>query len=539
MMQGSKTIMALLAAGLLLAAATLTMAQEPALQPSAAQAALVGTAFTYQGRLTDGNGPVNGTCDFVFDLYDEAGSGSPPTGGTLLGTEARPGESLTDGLFTVQLDFGGAFFGEARWLEIEVDCGSGAATLSPRQRISPAPYALALPGLWTQQNMTSTNVIGGYWGNTVAEGAVGATVSGGGHSGYPNVVYGKYGTVGGGHNNTVQAKFATIGGGGSNNASGAMATISGGQDNVTGSDHATVAGGKENFASGVGSTVGGGLDNTAILSYTTVSGGQYNSATGQHAAVGGGQDNAASAPYATVGGGGPCYVGIWDQDLSNRATGDYSTISGGGGNSVDDIGATVGGGLANRSGGTAATVSGGELNEASAPFATIPGGFAARASRYGEMSYASGGFLQPGAFSHIADYAVAQTSVFVLRNTTTGGGSTVELFLDGSSQRLTIAERRTMSFDILVVCRSADGRSGGYQIRGVIVNYGGATALVGTPAVDILGADDATWNVWVEADDGHDALVIKVSTPKFGSPEVRWVASARTVEVQTYSLGAD
>jgi hypothetical protein len=107
-----------------------------------AQAAL-GTAFTYQGRLDNTNGPVNGTCDFTFELYDAAGSGEPPTGGTLLGTDTRTGVQANDGYFSVELDFGAnAFTGDARWLEITVNCGSGDAALSPRQPLTAAPYAL-------------------------------------------------------------------------------------------------------------------------------------------------------------------------------------------------------------------------------------------------------------------------------------------------------------------------------------------------------------------------------------------------------------
>lgn len=100
-------------------------------------------AFTYQGRLADGRGPVTGTCDFTFRLYNHAGSGNPPSGGTLLGTDTAKKVPVADGLFTVQLDFGpAAFQGEARWLAVEVDCGDGPATLSPRQALTPTPYAL-------------------------------------------------------------------------------------------------------------------------------------------------------------------------------------------------------------------------------------------------------------------------------------------------------------------------------------------------------------------------------------------------------------
>lgn len=115
-------------------------ATEPA-EPDAAQAD-VGTAFTYQGRLTGDNGAIDDTCDFTFDLWDAASDGNN------LGTVNVSGVSVDEGLFTVELDFGAAAFGgDARWLAITVDCGEGAEALTPRQPLTPAPYALGLrPG---------------------------------------------------------------------------------------------------------------------------------------------------------------------------------------------------------------------------------------------------------------------------------------------------------------------------------------------------------------------------------------------------------
>ncbi len=122
-------------------------AQEPEPQGIQSSQALVGTGFTYQGRLIQNGNPVSDTCDFQFGLYDAAGDGNP-----VGGAQAKPGVPVSDGYFTVNnLDFGNsAFNGDARWLEIAVDCGDGATTLSPRVSLDGTPYAFyALQAPWS------------------------------------------------------------------------------------------------------------------------------------------------------------------------------------------------------------------------------------------------------------------------------------------------------------------------------------------------------------------------------------------------------
>jgi len=60
-----------------------------------------GTAFTYQGRLTDGGNPANGHYDLWFKLYDDASVGKQTSSPAVLS-----GRSLSNGTFTVTLDFG-------------------------------------------------------------------------------------------------------------------------------------------------------------------------------------------------------------------------------------------------------------------------------------------------------------------------------------------------------------------------------------------------------------------------------------------------
>jgi len=247
--------------------------QEEGVQPQgeAGILALMGNAFTYQGQLKKDGNPINGNCDFKFSLWNAAFyDPMQPGGGQVGSTQTKTNEEVTNGLFTItNLDFGaGAFQGDARWLEIAVRCPAGSGsytTLSSRQKLNPAPYALALPGLYTIQSATSPNLIGGYSGNRAGSDVVGATIGGGGYQSHINTVADDYGTIGGGNDNTASGEGATIGGGIQNIASGGHATIGGGIYNQsTGSWDATVGGGYGNIASGQGSTVPGGIEARAV-----------------------------------------------------------------------------------------------------------------------------------------------------------------------------------------------------------------------------------------------------------------------------------
>lgn len=99
-----------------------------------------GTAFSYQGRLTDNSGPATGLYDMRFSVWDAA------TNGTRLAGLTNSAVAVSGGYFTVTLDFGpGVFTGPDRWLNISV-CTNGSTAgytgLSPRQQLTPAPYAI-------------------------------------------------------------------------------------------------------------------------------------------------------------------------------------------------------------------------------------------------------------------------------------------------------------------------------------------------------------------------------------------------------------
>ncbi len=275
---------------------------------AAAQAPL-GTAISYQGRLTQGGVPVDALADMQFTLWDVETGGTTPIAGPLAldGANGSPPVDVVEGLFTVELDFGAdAFTGEERWLEIQVrvPAGSGLYTTRlPRQPLTATPYALALPALRTVETGGTANVIGGHADNDVPVGLEGVTISGGG------------GAVGQQHQ--AAGDFATVAGG-RQNIAGAFGVVSGGEANrAHGGSHAVVAGGLGNDALGIGSAVVAGTANDATGHNAFIGGGVENTSEGQRSVASGGFTNYAAGLASTVPGG--------DR---NQAGGDFASAAG-------------------------------------------------------------------------------------------------------------------------------------------------------------------------------------------------------------------
>ncbi|MBN1139178.1 MAG: hypothetical protein JXM73_21550 [Anaerolineae bacterium] len=135
---------ALFVISVLILLTSLALADAQSNAPQSAQAAHadplqgMGTAFTYQGRLDQDGRGVTAMCDLAFRLYDEAAEGNQ------VGSPITTTVAITEGLFTTGLDFGdGAFSGDARWLQIAVQCpGDAAFTTLPRQALTAVPYAM-------------------------------------------------------------------------------------------------------------------------------------------------------------------------------------------------------------------------------------------------------------------------------------------------------------------------------------------------------------------------------------------------------------
>lgn len=106
-----------------------------------AQAVPTAPTFNYQGQLIQDDRRAHGSFDFQFQLFDD-----PEFGSAISSLITVEDVDVDTGLFTVDLDFGtGLFDGTTYWIAIGVREGSSTGTfaaLSPRQKLTAAPYAL-------------------------------------------------------------------------------------------------------------------------------------------------------------------------------------------------------------------------------------------------------------------------------------------------------------------------------------------------------------------------------------------------------------
>jgi hypothetical protein len=397
-------------------------------------ASSMGTAFTYQGRLAENGNSVNGSYDLQFTLYDAVTNGS-----VRAGPVTNVAVAVTNGLFTTTLDFGADVFdGAAGWLEIGVRAGTNAfTTLSPRQPVTPAPYALyaSSAGVATNATGVATNTIMS-WAiatNQVVKSlnglrddvtlAAGSNITitnddntitiaavGGGGGGTSWELTGNAAAPGnflGTINNTplefrVMGQRAlkleltafspnVIGGFNGNNAGAAVgATIGGGGEsnniNRVSADFGTIGGGEGNDVLSQEATIGGGFQNTIANNsdYAVIAGGQENWINGASANsfIGGGWQNyITNAWNATLSGGER--NNILNSTKGTIAGGSHHVISNSvgsviaGGNAnliVNSEYASIAGGTDNRAFGVYAAMGGGGYNRATGGFATVPGG---------------------------------------------------------------------------------------------------------------------------------------------------------------------
>jgi len=133
------------------------------------------TSFTYQGSLSEGGMPASGAYNIDFTLWDAISGGGQIGPSVML--NAHP---VTEGRLSADLDFGdGVFDGASLWLEISVN----GTELSPRQRLTRTPYAIASDSTRGLSVDSSGNVSVGTPSDPAALSVQGALVSGGASGG--------------------------------------------------------------------------------------------------------------------------------------------------------------------------------------------------------------------------------------------------------------------------------------------------------------------------------------------------------------------
>ena len=359
-----------------------------------------GTAFTYQGRLNDTNGPANGSYDITFTAYGVA------TGGSSGGTLTNLAVAVTNGLFTTTLDTGNIPDGSPIWLELAVRTnGSGAFTpLSPRQAVTPAPYAMFAN---TASNLVGKVTAAQLPASVVTNGASGAMLNGanlngnftGNGAGVTNVnaaaLNGLSATnfwqLGG---NTVQSNVDFIG---SVNDAPLDLKVNGNRALRLDSRANVLGGSRYNqmqtggiYGDTISATVAGGgaynIPNIASAPFATVSGGAANTASGFGAVVSGGGVNGSNIGANTAGGPASVVAGGYN----NQAYASYSAVGGGANNSVSGLYSVIPGGNNNQ-----------VLSDSS-----FAAGNRAKANHYGSFVWADG---------QDADFATTANNQFLIR----------------------------------------------------------------------------------------------------------------------------
>jgi hypothetical protein len=464
----------------------------------ATHAALLSTGFTYQGRLTDGSDPANGSYDLTFQLFDAVTNGAP------VGiTVTNAGVTVASGLFVTSLDFGaGVFDGNARWLEISARTNGAAAfsALSPRQPLTPTPYAIQAAnaaGIRTPTNQAfelfvnnqramrieptsrGVNVISGSASNYVSPGVLGATISGGGDlfAPTPNFISADFATIGGGSMNRIlaTATVSTIGGGADNSIefNAPAATISGGAANTNRADGATIsggtgnlietnahlaniAGGSGNTIRGQGATIAGGTGHVIGRDAlnATIAGGDRNTISGYaySSLIGGGYQNWINgAAFTSIASG---YANIIQADAGHGSIGggqnntiqtssDHAVIGGGGNNTIATSAqyAVISGGASNTVSETQANVGGGAQNtiQLLAAASTIAGGLENRIETNAFFSTIGGGngnTIRANAYDSTIGGGVQNAIQNTAISSTIGGGDNNVIQANASSSTI-------------------------------------------------------------------------------------------------------
>jgi hypothetical protein len=457
-----------------------------------------GTAFTYQGRLNDGANPAVGIYDLRFTIYDSL------SGGLLVaGPLTNSSTAISNGMFTVALDFGSApFNGALRWMEIGVRTNGGGAfvALTPRQQLTPTPYAIYAAGASATglSGTVPSSSLGGTYGNAVTfnNGAnsfdgtftgqfFGSAFTGGlftgtflgSGSGLGDVWHttGNFGTtpnvnfLGTADNQPLELRV--------NNQR--ALRLEPATDINVGFTPNVIGGHKDNFVfPGIGGAViggggGAGLSNSIASTEGVIAGGYLN------------HIEAGNAHASTIGGG-------FDNDIASASP--RSVIAGGHGNRIgmNSQGVTISGGEANVAGTntTESVIAGGSDNVLlpGATWSAIGGGFSNSIAQGSGLSVIAGGDMQSIGTNSFASTIAGGNQNAIQDNTTLSfiGGGEFNMILNG-------APWSTIAGGTYQTIGDINGFIGGGWTNTIGVGGGSYSAIVGGQGNSIQGyADHST-----------------------------------------------
>jgi hypothetical protein len=327
--------------------------------------------------------PPNGTYDLTFALFDDRGAGSQ-----IGDTVTNANVAISNGVFTVELDFTAKpFDGTALWLEVGVrsivSIGP-SETLTPRQPVTPVPYALRAINATTAASADAAALA---TNATTAATATAVPWSG---------ITSRPGGLDDGDNDTLYSNGAGL-------------TLTGTQfslDTVFTDTLYWKLGGNAGTTPGVNFV--GTTDNQALelkVNNARVLRLEPNATSPN--VIGGNPDNSVVAGVfgATIGGGATNYIqndadfgtigGGWNAIQANA---DYATISGGWSNviAVANVGGVIGGGMGNliQSNTVSATIAGGYTNliQLDTDYSAIGGGYYNIIETNADFSTIAGGY---------------------------------------------------------------------------------------------------------------------------------------------------
>ena len=296
--------------------------------------------------------------------------------------------------------------------------------------------------------------------------------------------------------------------------------------------HGVVVGGGNNQATGAYSFIGGGGDAGVAAN--------RNVASGDWSFIGGGIGNTNAGAGAVIVGGGYTGSGVTPNSITSGAS--YAAILGGKGNQNSSTGGVVLGFDNNASGFAGSSILGGRFNQSNGIYSSVVGG--ANATNRGINGHFAFGI---GATTGSNGQFQSSLLSLYVQTTTTGATPLTSDFSTASSINQMVLPNgasgtvSVYTFRVLISAHNSANTTdiAGWEIKGVISrgNGVGTTALVGTPAVTLLGATTgaitAGWgtvsNVAAVADTTYGALQITVTG--VASTTIRWSATVETNEL--------